>query len=132
MCNFLCKFLTKIEKTLRREIKEQTPHLTLLCCVRTVRSSHRRCFIKNLFLKIMQYTQEIPVLESLFSKVLNKGLKASNFIKKRPQHRCFSVNIAKFLRQPILKNIYSCRILTFFFLEWAWQPTQRWKCRGEF
>ena len=30
---------------------------------------------------------------------------ACNFIKKRLQHRCFPVNIAKFLRTPILKNI---------------------------
>ena len=28
-----------------------------------------------------------------------------NIIKKRLQHRCFPVNIAKFLRTPILKNI---------------------------
>ena len=28
------------------------------------------------------------------------GLKAYNFIKKRPQHRCFPVSIAKFLRTP--------------------------------
>ena len=36
------------------------------------------------------------MLESLFNKVA--GLKACNFIKKRLQHRCFPVNIAKFLR----------------------------------
>ena len=28
-----------------------------------------------------------------------------NFIKRRLQHRCFPVNITKFLRKPILKNI---------------------------
>ena len=37
--------------------------------------------------------KKIPVLKSLF-----------NFIKKL-QHRCFTVNIAKFLRTSILKNI---------------------------
>ena len=31
--------------------------------------------------------------------------KACNFIKKRLQHRCFPVNIAKLFRTPILKNI---------------------------
>ena len=36
------------------------------------------------------------MLESLFNKVAN--LKACSFIKKRLQHRCFPVNIAKFLR----------------------------------
>ena len=33
------------------------------------------------------------------------ALKIYKFIKKRLQHRCFPVNIAKFLRTPILKNI---------------------------
>ena len=33
------------------------------------------------------------------------GLQVCNFIKKRLQHRCFLVNIANFLRTPILKNI---------------------------
>ena len=32
-------------------------------------------------------------------------LKIYKFIKKRLQHRCFPVNIVKFLRTPILKNI---------------------------
>ena len=34
------------------------------------------------------------------------GLKPCNFIKMRLQHMCFSVNIAKFIRTPILKDIY--------------------------
>ena len=46
---------------------------------------------------------ETPVLESLFNKAA--GLKVCNFIKKRLQHRCVPVNIAKFLGTPILKNI---------------------------
>ena len=36
------------------------------------------------------------VLESLFNK--HAGLQACNFIKNRLQHRCFPVDIAKFLR----------------------------------
>ena len=43
------------------------------------------------------------MLESLSNK--DAGLQACNFIKKRLQQRCFPVNIAKFLRTPILKNI---------------------------
>ena len=35
----------------------------------TSRSSHQRCSIKKLFLKISQYWQESPVLESLFNKL---------------------------------------------------------------
>ena len=30
-----------------------------------------------------------------------------NFITKRLQHRCFPMNIAKFLRTCILKNIFA-------------------------
>ena len=54
--------------------------------------------------KISEYPQEAPVLDSFFKK--NAGLKACNFIKKRSKHRCFPVIFAKFLRIPILKNIY--------------------------
>ena len=39
------------------------------------------------------------MLESPFNKV------AGNFIKQRLQNRCLLVNIAKFLRTSILKNI---------------------------
>ena len=41
------------------------------------------------------FTGKKPVLESLFNKVT--GPKTCNFIKKRLQHRCFPVNIAKLL-----------------------------------
>ena len=64
LCNVLCKFFIKIESTWRREIKKQTPQLTLPYRGRTIRSSHRRCSIRKLFLKILQYPQETPVLES--------------------------------------------------------------------
>ena len=49
------------------------------------------------------------MLESHFKNVA--GLKTCNFIKNRPQHRCFPVNIAKFLRLHISKNI--CERLLF-------------------
>ena len=42
---------------------------------------------------------ETPVLGSHFDKAA--GLQFFNFIKKRFQHRCFPVIIAKFLRIPI-------------------------------
>ena len=44
------------------------------------------------------------MLESLFNKVA--GPQASIFIKKRLQHRSFSVKLAKFLRTPFLKNTF--------------------------
>ena len=75
------------------------------------KSSHRRCSIK--FRKIYR---EAPVLESLFNKVAE--LEACTFIKKRLQHWCFSVNIAKLLRTPILKNI--CERLLLIFLRLFW------------
>ena len=53
-----------------------------------------------MFLKISQYPQETPALEFLFWKVA--GLKVCYFIKKS---RCSPMNIVKFLRLPILKNI---------------------------
>ena len=37
----------------------------------------------------------------------------TNFNKKRLQHKCFPVNIAKFLRTPILKNICQRLLLRF-------------------
>ena len=42
------------------------------------------------------------MLESLFNKVVD--LKAWNFIKKRLEHRCFPVKLAKFLRTTFLQN----------------------------
>ena len=39
-------------------------------------------------------------------------LQTCNFIKKRLQHRCFHVNIAKFIRTPILKNICEWLLLS--------------------
>ena len=53
------------------------------------------------------------MLEFLFKKV--GVLQVYNFIKKRLQHRCFAVNIAKFLRSTILKNIYERLLLELLF-----------------
>ena len=53
------------------------------------------------------------MLEFLFKKF--GVLQVYNFIKKRLQHRCFAVNIAKFLRSTILKNIYERLLLELLF-----------------
>ena len=74
-------------------------------------------FLNNFLLFSTQYITTIrssrakfcgktPVLEPLFSKVAS--LEASNFIKNRLQHRCFPVNITKFLRKCYLKNTTGC------------------------
>ena len=59
------------------------------------------CSIKRLFLKF--FAKFIQIVESLFNE--NASLQSCNFIKKRLQHRCSPVDIAKFLRTPVLKNI---------------------------
>ena len=64
-------------------------------------------------LKFGNVHRKTPVLELLFNIVA--GLKNCSFITKRFQHQYFIVNILKFLRTSILKNIcewlllYICR-----------------------
>ena len=68
------------------------------------RSSHQMCSIEKAVLKNFAiYTGKTPVLESSFNRLV--GFKTCNFHKKRLQHRCFLVNIAKFLRTLILMTI---------------------------
>ena len=57
-----------------------------------------------------------PGLESLFHEV--PGPKACNFIKKRLQHMCFPAD--KFLRTPILKNVW-VRLLLNYFRKWLYE-----------
>ena len=54
------------------------------------------------------------MLQSLFNKVA--GLKTFNFNQKRGQHRCFPVNIAKFLREAFLADHLLCLLLAFAIL----------------
>ena len=61
-------------------------------------SSHHRCSIKKLFLKISQYSQENTCFRASFLKL----------IKKRVQHRYFYVNIGCFLKlKRILKDCFA-------------------------
>ena len=48
-------------------------------------------------------------LQSLYNKIA--GLKVCIFIKKRLKRRYFPVDIAKFLKTPILRNIYEPQLL---------------------
>ena len=60
------------------------------------RSSHQRCSIKKAVLKTF----------AIFTgKYLCWSLILINFTKKGLQHRCFPVNITKFLSTPILKKL---------------------------
>ena len=55
------------------------------------------------------------VLNSLLNKVANR--KACNFIKKRPQHRCFPAYIGKFLKKLFWRtSAYAC----FWRVFWKW------------
>ena len=54
------------------------------------------------------------MLESPFNRLV--GFKTCNFLKKRLQHRCFPVNIAKFLRTLILMKICEQLLLQFLLL----------------
>ena len=67
--NYLSNVLFKIECTWRHEIKVQAPQLSLVYLGRTFRSIHWGCCIRKLFLKVLQYPQETPVLKSIFKKV---------------------------------------------------------------
>ena len=55
--------------------------------------------------KFRKFHRKISMLESLFNKAAE--LKTCNFIKKRLQHRCFSLKFAKFLRTLFLQNTSS-------------------------
>ena len=65
---------------------------------------------KKMFLKVLQISQETPVLEPVFKKVAGSDL-GLQLIKKRLEHRCFPVEFAIFLRTPILKNIFERLLL---------------------
>ena len=58
-----------------------------------------RSSIKKLYLKTVK-----QLCWRLFL-IKNLDLQSWNFIKNRLQHSCFPVNIVKYLRTPVLKNI---------------------------
>ena len=67
---------------------------------RPERSSHQRRSMKKVFLEISQNSQE------------NTCARVSFLLKKRPWHRCFLVNFAKFARTPFLQNTSGRLLLT--------------------
>ena len=82
-CSLPLAFKIVIEKTFQ-----------LFSLLSLLRSSHSHMFFKKGVLKnFRKFSQEAPVLESLLN--IAAGQKAY-FTKKRPQHRQFPANIAKF------------------------------------
>ena len=65
------------------------------------RSSHRRCSIEKVFLKISQIHRKTSVLKGLLIKLQDPGLK---FCKKQTLHKSFPVNFSKILRTQFLQN----------------------------
>ena len=61
--------------------------------------------LKNVFLKILQISQEKYLCSSLFLiKLQALSPQVCNFIKKRLQHRCFPMKFGKFLRTCIFEE----------------------------
>ena len=79
----------------------------LLLLQQQSRSSHQWCFLKKVFLKNSQNSQENTSVSLFFNRTLN-----INVIKKRLWHRCFLVNFAKLLRTPFLQNTSGQLLLT--------------------
>ena len=71
------------------------------------RSSHRRCSIKIVALKNFAKFTGKHLCQSLF---FNK-VAAPTLLKKRLWHRCFPVNLAKFLGTPFLQNTSERQLL---------------------
>ena len=76
------------------------------------RSSHQRCSIEKAVLKNFAIFTGKHLCQSL----LLIDFKTCNFLKKGLRHRCFPVNIAKFLRTFILMKICEQLILPFLLL----------------
>ena len=75
------------------------------------RGSHRRCSVRKGVLRNFEnFTGKHLCQSPFFNKVA--GLRTATLLKKRLWHRCFPVNIAKFLRTPFLQNI-SGQLLVF-------------------
>ena len=68
----------------------------------------RRYSVKYVLLEISQNSQETPVLEP----------RPATLLKKKLWHRCFPVNLAKFLRTPFLTEHLPWLLLTYNF-KWA-------------
>ena len=84
--------------------------LTNLCYKFIQKQPFTMFFKINVLKNFAIFTGKKTTLESLFYKLA--GLQAWNFFKKRLQHNCFSVKIAKFLRIALFQWL-----LLFFLLQ---------------
>ena len=70
----------------------------------STRSSHRRCSVKNVFLKISQISQENTC--SRVSFLIKFQAEACNFIEKENLVQVFSCEVYEILRAPFLQNTF--------------------------
>ena len=77
------------------------------------RTSHRRCSVKKGVLKNFASFTGKHLYWSYNTCIT--GLQPANFLKKRLQHKCFSVEFAKLLRTLILMNICKRLLLEVFY-----------------
>ena len=74
------------------------------------RSSPPELFCKKGVLRnFTKFTGKHLCYSLFFNKV--EGLKPATLLKKRPWHRCFPVNFAKFLRTPFFNEHLWCLLL---------------------
>ena len=76
--------------------------------LKTFRSSHRRCSVKKVFLKLSQNSQETPCARVSFLIKLQASSKIVHFAKT------ITVNFAKFSSAPFLKEHLPWLLLPFF------------------
>ena len=94
-------------------------------------------FYKKAVLKNFAVFAEKHLYWSVFFNKI-RGLRPINLLKKRLQHRCFPVNIAKLLRTAILKNVCEGLFLYFkilqinFFEKWKIGRSKTWKSRKNY
>ena len=79
------------------------------------RSIINRCSIKTLLLKILQYSWENTCVGLPFLMKM-QAFSPVNF-EKRLQHKCFPVNIVKFLRTPYFIEHFWCLLLLAAWIE---------------
>ena len=75
-------------------------------------NSLRRCFVKRgVHKNFAKFTGQHLCWSFFFNKVT--GLRSATLLKKRLWHRCFSVDIAKFLRAPICERCFCIGVYKF-------------------
>ena len=113
--SLICEFVTGLPKKLLKKL------LKFKCFVRvlpefTYRRSRAKVFCKkNVLRNFAKFTGK-HLCQSLFFKELT-GLRPATVLKKKLWHRCFHVNLAKFLRTPFLTEHLRWLLLSLLFRE---------------